>query len=204
MRKLAGIIGCIFLIAYGCKKETTPASSTLYIDSQYHSFMFRENSYWVYKNASVNETDSLVLSHVESGFYWNPPPIHNTAGTRHEFYKMTIDSKSGNYQYIDVIDSYRVRRNPTTEWYICGRVIYSLYSQSNFEYLDSLSINGHIFYNVTKCKILANDYPEGCSNSGFDMDADLYVAPEFGVIRKIVHENQGDVTWDLIRWKIIK
>ena len=117
---------------------------------------------------------------------------------------MTIDSKSGNYQYIDVIDSYRVRRNPTTEWYICGRVIYSLYSQSNFEYLDSLSINGHVFYNVTKCKILANDYPEGCSNSGFDMDADLYVAPEFGVIRKIVHENQGDVTWDLIRWKIIK
>jgi hypothetical protein len=60
-----------------------------------------------------------------------------------------------------------------------------------------------MFYNITKCKIAANDYPEGCSNSGFTTDTDLYLVERIGVVKKVVHEAGGSVTWELIKWKIV-
>jgi hypothetical protein len=188
---------------YGCKKETSASSETVYFDKHYKSFAFKEKSYWVYKNELSHEIDSIILFKADSGFYWNPPEVHGIAGTRRSFYKMTFESKSFNYEFLDLIDSYGIRRNPTSEWYICGRVIYSIPSQSNVEHFDSLAINGKMFYNITKCKIAANDYPEGCSNAGFTTDTDLYLVEKIGVVKKVVHEVQGNVTWDLIKWKIV-
>jgi hypothetical protein len=166
--------------------------------------MFKNNTYWVYSKNSSNEIDSLVLTQTEHSYYWNPPPIEGNPGIRREYYKMTIESKSQNYEYNDVIDSYGLRRNPQSQWFVCGVVYYSIQSQNNFEWLDSLTVNGKVFYNVLKCSIIANNYPEGCSNSGFIYNTYFYTAPEYGIIRKVVYEDRLISTWDLIRWKIIK
>ena len=204
MIKLIAILVIILILVSGCGKEKTSTDQTIYLNKEYQSLKFKEQSYWVFQKDSLNIIDSLVVSKTDSGFYWNPPRVHGQAGTKREFYKMTIESKTNNYEYIDVIDSYGLRRNPETEWYICGRTFFSINKLSNFEYLDSLIVNGRLFCQVIKCKILSNAYVEGCTNSGFLIDTDLYTAKDFGIIRKVYYRNIGIETWNLIRWKIIK
>lgn len=194
----------LFIVGFSqCKKEK-PTAIILNIDDYYKNMIFEKNSYWVYENSLSYDLDSIILSKTEHDFYWNPPPVHDNPGTQREFYKMVLTSKSKKYEYVDFIDSYGLRRNPETEWCICGRLIYSKGAQKNFEYLNSLTINGKVFYNVSKCSIIATDYSKGCSNSGFEKNTDIYIADSFGIIRKVIHGSQSDTTWNLIRWHIIK
>ena len=167
--------------------------------------MFKEGSYWVYQNEVSNEIDSVVVIKAEHSFFWNPPRIHDLPGIKREFFKMDIESKITKVRDLDFIDSYGIRRNPMSEWYYCGRIIYSIENQSNFEHIDSLMINGKLFYNIMECKVVAKDYDSTmCTNSGFTFDTDLFFVEDYGVIRKIIHENQVDDTWNLIRWNLIK
>jgi hypothetical protein len=188
----------------GCKKDNTSSNQTININEEYERFMFKGDTYWVYSNNLSNEFDSLVLSYSEHSYYWNPPPVHGASGTQREYYKMTIESKSQKYEYNDVIDSYGIRRNPETQWYICGVIYYSITALNNFERLDSLTVNGKVFRNVLKCNVIAGNYAQGCSNSGFIYNTDLYTVPDYGIIRKVVYDPQSTITWDLIRWNIIK
>ena len=194
----------ILTFTIGCGKEGSSPIPVVYIDKAYESLKFKEHSYWIYKNISSNETDSLVLTKADSGFYWNPPPIHGSSGTKIEFYKMTIESESDNNSYVDFINSNGVIRNPETEWYICGRLYYSIDTLDILEFLDSLVINESVFFNIVKCHILANPNLQGCSNSGFIFDTDLYTVPNFGIVRKVVYKDQLIETWDLIRWHLLK
>jgi len=204
MKKLTLLVLCLLGCFTGCKKENNSSSETININENYKGFMFKDDSYWVYKETTTNDLDSLSIVKTEHSYYWNPPPIHNSPGTRREYYKMTVESKSQNYEYNDVIDSYGLRRNPESQWYICGVVYYSLQTLNNFEWLDSLTVNGIVFYDVIKCKVIAGNYAQGCSNSGFIYNTDLYTVPNYGIIKKVVYEPQSNITWDLIRWNIIK
>lgn len=204
MKKTVFFLVIILSFTNGCRRDETTPTPVFYIDNAYKSLIFKEQSYWIYKNNISNEIDSLVLTKADSGFYWNPPPIHGSSGTKREFNKMTIESKSFNYDYEDLIDSYGIRRNPETEWEICGRIYYSTKALDNLEFMDSLVINERVFFNIIKCHIVAADYVEGCSNSGFIFDTDLYTAPHFGVIRKVVYKDQIIETWDLVRWLVLK
>lgn len=194
----------ILTFTIGCGKGDSTPIPVVYIDNAYESLKFKEHSYWIYKNISSNEIDSLVLTKSDSGFYWNPPPIHGSSGTKREFYKMTIESESDNYNYEDFIDSFGVRRNPETEWYICGRLYYSTDTLYHLEFIDSLVINERVFFNIIKCHILRDGYMLGCTNSGFFFDTDLYTAPYFGIVRKVVYKDQMIETWDLMRWHLLK
>ncbi len=164
--------------------------------------MFLEGSYWIYENNKNHELDSIVLSYAEKGHYWNPPAIHGQAGIKREYYKMLFNSNTNNYQDIDLIESDRVRRNPETEWYTCGRSYYSPEPSLIYEYFDSLVIGDNVFHDIVKCKINADNYVDGCSNAGFILDTDLYTAPDYGIVRKVVYDNDSITSWDLIRWKI--
>ena len=203
MIKLIFIVTPILIIILGCTKDDP--FETVHIDNRLNNFMFSEYSYWIYKSAN-NEIDSVVLSYKEHGYYWNPPsiPSQGQPGTKREYYKMLLESKTHNYQDIDLIESDRIRRNPETEWYICGQPYYSPTPSQIFEYIDSIFIGDNVFYDVIKRQIIADNYADGCSNSGFYLNTDFYTAPGYGIIKKVIHDNDSTTTWDLVRWKIIK
>ena len=114
-----------------------------------------------------------------------------------------MESKTNHYEYSDLIESIGIRRDPSYgDLYNCGILIYSIHDQPNYSHIDSLVINRATFKNVLKCTVLYSH--QLCYNAGFDYNTDLYIVPVYGTIRKVVHEPDGDKTWNLIRWNIIK
>ncbi len=104
----------------------------------------------------------------------------------------------------DLLENNGIRRNTELEWEICGRRYYANVGYSGYEKIDSLVINGKMFYDVVKKQILANDFVSGCTNGGFENDILFYTAPEFGIIKMEERDNDSITVRKLIRWEILK
>jgi len=209
MRTKKSISFCILLIltftVIGCKESNeSEGSETIYLDSFYNSFKFKTGSYWIYEDSASKNRDSVYVSKVESGFYWNPPPVHGGSGTRREFYKLYYMNSKNDDVDTDLLENNGIRRNTELEWEICGRRYYANMGYSGYEKIDSLVINGKMFYDVVKKQILANDFVSGCTNGGFENDILFYTAPEFGIIKMEERDNDSITVWKLIRWEILK
>jgi len=202
MKRIPVLFLALLALFGGCSKEKSATTPTVYIDTGMKDFMFGKNSWWVYSNDSLNQSDSLFVSKIDTGFYMNPPPVQGDPGVRREFYKMSVDASNHQESHVDFIDSDRWRRNPTTEWYICGRYLYSVKPIYGKEHLDSLVVNGIVFRNVTKTFVPAVNYVAECGNSGFLYNTEFYLVPKIGIVRKVVHQDQHSIAWNLLKWHI--
>ena len=205
MRSKLLYLGILLVFILGCNdKEDSIDGEVVYLDSSVDPFKFDVGTYWIYEDSVSKNTDSVFVSKVDSGFYWNPPPIHGVAGTRRQFYKLYYESSTTGVVDTDLLSNTGIRRNTELEWEVCGRKYYTNQATSGFEKIDSISIYGVQFYEVVKKMILAEDHDPACSNSGFLFDTELYTAPGYGIIKRVEYKNDSVVTWNLLRWNIRK
>lgn len=199
------ILILISVIIGSCEKPNSQNNNkTIDLETFYDSFKFKTGSYWIYEDSISKEIDSIYVIKVDSGYYWNPPPVHGGPGTRREFYKLTYGNTRNENNDTDLLESNGIRRNTESEWEICGRRYYTHLDYSGYTKVDSLFIQGTVFYDVVKKLIEANDHVSDCSNSGFENDIEFYTAPDYGIIKMVEFNNDSTKVWNLTRWKINK
>lgn len=200
------IFSLFILIIISCKKKSdNPESSCSsndwdyqYIDGPLNDFFFKEGSYWIYKNDSLNSLDSVILKKTESGC--EPVYYYQGRGTNWQYYTLFYYSYPSGTHYYDMIEGEVMMRNRHPSQYVAyqGWILYSTLDTSLSywlpKHLDSLKVGNHTFYNVQLSKNLfgAND------------NTDIYTADKIGIIKKVDKNSSSEKVWNLIRWKINK
>ncbi|MCX6285598.1 MAG: hypothetical protein NTY96_00600 [Bacteroidetes bacterium] len=151
-------------------------------------FFFKEGSWWIYKNDSVNETDSSCLASIYRYQYTRYFGLNQFMiyDIREMIY---VDNRlpGVNGSFFDCILENRMLRNfvPAHLWTV-EQDLFCL--DTAFHHLDSMVVNNKTYYDVQKCVIDSNVF---------------YTARRIGLIRTIVYDSTHTrSTWDLIRYHI--
>ena len=190
--------------------DNTPKTQYNYIQLSIKPFEVKTNSYWVYKNDSTGVQDSVSVLSTETGMVWTTPQVHGQGGgTQSEYYKINLKSFSNNTYYNHYILNNFMKMNGGGTWGQDGQPIYMANSNVGTAFngmeivsnLNSLTINGITFNNVTKIKITtANQIQPEFSN-----DTYLYFVDTVGLIKKdIVLDINNIESWSIKNWKTIK
>lgn len=202
MKSVFAILLIFLFFLFACNKEETVDYETVFLDSRLDSLKFKTGSYWIYVDSLLGSSDSVYITKVDSGFYWNPPSVHGWPGVKREFYKIYYAHSPSGDTDTDLLEGESIRRNTELEWEICGITYYSLIDNSVFTKIDSMTVNDVVFKDVVKREIRSVDHVPSCSDAGFSYDTDIYTALGFGIIKMTVFEPKLTTTWILKRWQI--
>lgn len=195
----------LILTLVSCKKDE-PGSQIIYsyINATLkNNYSFHEGSYWVYQDQTIN-TDSIVLSHLETGFTSTCP---DNACARNEFLKLIFENVTQGITFNHYFMSDFIRYNGGGEWGQDGQPIYLSDRNEGYEFsglivgenIDSLVIMSKTFYNIRKMSVIANMQYQ----NEFDFNVDFYFSPHVGIIKFIVFDTlNGTKTWELKNYKI--
>ncbi len=191
----------VFLFCFSCKKkeqnqtqiscDSFSASEREPIAQGMKGFFFKPNSYWVYKNDSLNQHDSVVIENVEAGcevVAWYLGEYDPS-----DYYIMNYKSFPSGESYYDCIEESQMMRNyhpNDPHWYYGWQLFYY---DTNPPSIDSLKVGNHTFYNLQKSS-------SGGSWNNHGEDWTVYTAFDTGIVQKI----SGSGVWNLIRWNINK
>ncbi|MGA3012858.1 MAG: hypothetical protein ABSD71_02360 [Bacteroidales bacterium] len=190
----------VLLFCFSCKKkeqnqtqyscDSFPASYREPIVQGMKGFFFKPNSYWIYKNDSLNQYDSVVIENAEAGcevvgwFLGEFVPS--------DYYIMNYKSFPSGKTYYDCIEESSMMRNyhpNDPHWYYGWQLFY----YDTTYYINSLKVGDHTFYHLQK-----SSSGGAWNNNGEDWT--VYTALDTGIVQKI----SNSVVWNLVRWKINK
>ena len=179
----------ILLSLFSCKKkeqhkqntcDTAPSNcSHVEIANAMYGFFFLPNSYWIYKNDSLNIYDSVVLQSVQTGCEVQPWYLS---------YCYTVDYFIMNYRsflsgnlYYDCIEGSILMRNfhPWDAHWYYG---WMLFNSEGGPIIDSLRVGNLTFYNLEISK------------------DSTYCAKNIGIVKRGI----GTGKFYLVRWKIYR
>ena len=196
----------------GEKSSTTPTPETVYhyIDQSIKPFEVKANSYWVYSNDSTGVQDSVSVLSTETGMIWTIPQVHGQGGgIQYEYYKINLKSYLNNIYYNNFILNNFMKINGGGTYGQEGQPIYMANSAIGTSFngmeisnkLNSLTVSGVTFNNITKIKITAsNQYQHEFTN-----DTYLYYVDTVGLIKKETLLGLNNIeSWSIKHWKIIK
>lgn len=178
-------ISIILLSTFSCKKQQEQVYYYENIDPRMKEFFFNVGSWWIYKNDSLEKTDSVYLWNVSTEMY---DEYHGL--NRHSI----IELRGMNYDdelfpnFKDCIAGNSLMRNliPGQSWPRPG-VLYSF--DTSYKHIDSLIVENVVYHDVQKCIIDSNIY---------------YTAKGIGLIKKILYDSANIRTsWSLLRFKIM-
>jgi hypothetical protein len=182
-----------------CNKKKQSACEEASSDCEYKpiastmkGFLFGSNSYWVYKNDSLNSYDSIFIISTETGC--EVLDIYLGYCVKADYYKMNYPGKWNADNYYDMIESSILGRNghPLSLDFSYQKG-WILYDGREFVFIDSLKVGENTFYHVQKSDGAYNIYS----------DVTVYTAKNVGIVKKIINTNPKQV-WNLVRWKINK
>jgi len=202
------LLGCFLLTS--CKKEeppTPPGKTYSYLGEAIKSYMFKTDSYWVYENDSTSVLDSVVVTSTTRGFQ-SPPHTHPGTPSYEEieYYKINFHSHLTSSDYNDFLFCELITRNGNEMSFFGQPILFSKYSlgfncygAEVLEYIDTLNINGNLFFNVEKMKITQQKQ----IMLVFSHDTYLYFQDSIGLIKKVTDLGNGSFdSWSLKRWHI--
>lgn len=205
---MKNIIFVIFFIAIStisCEKENVKSeTSYTYILKELRTeYIFNVGSYWVFQDSAGN-LDSIVLSHVETGFTSFCP---DNGCSINEYTTMIYNNVTRNMLYNHYFMMDFVRYNGGGDWGQDGQPIFIYDAQLGYEFngvevtgkQDSLEIMNNVYYDVIRMTIDANRQFQ----KEFEYNTDLYFAPHVGLIKKVSYDTvNGIQTWELLRYQI--
>lgn len=204
---------CLAFLECHKKEQPTPDPTSVveyrYIQESMKPFEVKTNSYWVYVNDSTGVQDSVAVLSTETGMVWTTPQVHGQGGgTQSEYYKINLKSYLTNTSYNNYILNNFMKKNGGGTWGEEGQPIYMANSAVGSSFsgmeislkLNTFTVNGITFNNVTKIKITAvKQYQQE-----FAHDTYLYYADIVGLIKKeIVLGSNNIEAWSIKRWKIV-
>jgi len=200
------ILLTLILFVQSCKKEQEyfEPNTYYYLSEEFKDeFLFSAGSYWVYRN-NQNETDSIVLEQIETGFTSGCPD--NLCGIR-EFYELTYNNTDQGLTYNNYYTPYLIKYNGGGSFGHNGQPIFfhtgelgdGYHGAMIIDHFDSLAILGHVFYSVDVIKVTAEDQYQ----NEFEYDTELYFSPYVGLVKQVTFDTiNGTGTWELDRYHI--
>lgn len=195
----------ITLALSSCDKDDfeTKTTTVLVSEGLENSFLFKENSYWVYQD-SLSNTDSITISSIETGIT-NVCPRGGC--TQYEFFTVNYTNQTKNTSYNHYYYSNFIRYNGGGQFGENGQPIYILNQPPGFEFnglvvgniIDSLEILSNVYYNIEKMTVNAATQfqPE------FLFDTDFYFVQNVGIVKMVIHDTiNGIETWNLKRFNL--
>jgi len=189
---------CVLLS--GCKKKE---QTTYYYLPQYFKdyMVYKQGSYWIYRNEVTMDFDSCYISKVTQGFYSND---RNSL-----FEKILIEYKSDFYKtcFVDngevSLDSHDLsgtcmstNDSPGMIFYYEDNVFYQF-----INHVDTIKIGNNNYTNVINSKY--SEYENG-PPSMTKRVATYFIAKGVGLISYRQQIGISDTTWNLIRYHIEK
>lgn len=182
------IILLFFLLClFSCKKneqsqqspcESATECTQVVIDTSMNGFLFLPNSYWIYKNDSLNTLDSVVLQSVQIGCEVDPWKYYCY---RADYYIMNYKSFPSGKLHYDCIEAHMIMRN-CHPLYINWYDGWILFNSKGGPMIDSLRIGNMTFYQLQ-----------------LSIDS-TYCAKNIGIVKIGIYGG----TSHLVRWKIFK
>ena len=199
------LAGLLIQISESCSKSEEPNEPTLYPVNQVmlDRFLFEPGSNFIYHDQN-NNIDSIVVDSIET--YWQNIPCFTCENggytSSHECFIMNMTSSNeGTFNY-SFISSHFKKNGSIPDGqpiFLFEREIGDGFNGLTYSsHLDSIQINSNWFSEVF---VMSIDQENQYQNE-FEYDTDLYFTPGIGLIKKIIHDPQGDVVWDLVEWNI--
>jgi hypothetical protein len=171
-------------------------------------YLFRTDSYWIFKNDSTGIVDSLAVIEFDSGSYWMPPPVHGAPGQKWEYYNIVVMNFKDSFIHNDFLDRNSIRLNGGGKYGELGQpiliadgVIGDGYNGMEIiDIIPELDISGNTFSNVIEVKITAAEQYQ----KEFAYDTYLYFKDSIGIVKKVELISEENITsWSLLRWNTI-
>lgn len=208
--KIAAFVIVSVLLTY-CKKEEPMTYFESKVDrDMLDKFMFNAGTYWVYEDEQTMELDSLVVLGWSTGFNTIPCPhgCPSRRTSRYEYFVMWMMSITNGNGWNYYFDGDWFKYNGGGEYGHLGQPIFMYNEPIGNEFngarivdqLDSLTILGNTYYEVTKMKITQAEQ----FDIMFSDDLHFYFSEHVGLIRKEKLNQDGSVnkTWNLKRYEI--
>lgn len=199
---LACLLGC-----FSCKKKQEITYRIDYVNGNLFSEYFsRPGSYWVYEDQNV-QTDSIAVISMDYGLNTFPCTQGCPGGIVHkdQFYVMNLRNVTQNKNYNYYFLGNHIKQNGGGEYGQLGQPVFVYNGKPGDEFngvtvvekLDSLTILGNTYYQVTKMRISAADQ---CQHE-FNLDTELYFAKNVGLIKKeVIDAVNGNQVFQLKRF----
>ena len=128
-------------------------------------YVFRTDSYWIFKNDSTGLVDSLAVIEFDSGSYWRPPPVHGAPGQKWEYYNLVVKNFTDSNIYNEFLDRNCIRRNGGGDYGELGQPILiadgvdgdGYNGMEIIDILPELDLRGRTLFNVKEVKVTASE-----------------------------------------------
>ena len=205
----------------GCEKDVCDGFQTYYpLDSRLLNFYFKPGTYWVYRDSATGMIDSqyVYAYRFRQYFTYNPSPNRPHSTCQLPVYTdsiyMCIREFQNSLPYKDSIEYYSFGGGTIA----MGFTGYNYYVGQNSNYsmlafdvdsdiyknvvgtVQSITINGTTYQNAIKVKLdtLNSFHPQ------IFCPTETYFASGYGIIRKIEYRTTGTVSWDLMKYQIVR
>ncbi len=202
MRKLLTILTVSVLFSSCQKKDEKPNFTHGKINPNLYSYIFDTGSYWIYKDTITNSIDSTIVTSIIKDVYLYPVtgPGQGHPGDEEYFYISCLTYPANTVSY-DVLMLSEIGTTAPLWYgpikYISTKNIGSTFQNAKIEnIIDSLSVEGEMYYNVIKMQSLPN-LSSTITNY-------YYYVDNIGVIKK--ETLTGTIltgTWNLLRYNTI-
>jgi hypothetical protein len=198
------LIAAGILISSSCKKEDSKGDPVLEpISHNMDSYLFKTGTWWVYGLEGTQTFDTVTITGTESGEFWSELAINGSNGVKAAYYKMEIKSSASNTTGNYYVAFDYMRKNGGGYYGEFGQpILFSGHPQGygfSGAKIDTIYSNFIVslwpFFSVVKMKITSAEQYQ----TEYPKDTYLYFAPGFGLIRKDVIQDVGDVDVWLIK-----
>jgi hypothetical protein len=171
-------------------------------------YMFKTGTWWVYELAGTQTLDTVSITGTESGEFWSELAINGSNGVKAAYYQMGIKSSASNTTGNYYIAFDYMRKNGGGYYGEYGQPILFAGHTQGYGFggakIDTImadfTVSGVPFFGVVKIKITSAEQYQ----TEYPKDTYLYFAPGFGLVRKDVVQDVGDVDiWLVKSWNIV-
>lgn len=201
MLKFNFIALTLCLITLSCKKDEVSASDPVVYEEIEPNlkalYTFQTGDYWVYED-NFGNLDTVIVDSVSAG-YTETTPMGGK--TRFEFISLHLQSNIQGQLYNHYLISNHIKHNGGGFWGEGGQPIFVSNAEVGHEFngiltvenIDSLNLFGEEFYNIVKTTLTASEQFE----NWFDYNRHFYFCPNKGLIKYVIEDPSGDITWNL-------
>lgn len=193
----------ILTLLFGISVFSAIAQGVITLKPYYRYHYIFESGYWVYRDTLSNHRDSVVLENVVHG-YISPNPVFNDY---QEYFTLNYFSYYSGLSFNHFFITEYWKYNGGGEYGQYGQPLMYIQQFGNYpvigslfngceipEVLPALTIDGTVYQDVIHSHIYENlQYQHE-----FDDEIDFFIAPNVGIIRKVVTDSLGiREVWDL-------